>query len=186
MIGDRLVGTIAKGENVLMVIKRHPIGLMPIYLTVVFGFVLSLVVFSLLINGSTAEYINIPDGVYAIVFIVIMFIIIVTAFIARSVYWANELIVTDENLIQVLRPTLFSRKVAQLNLAKIQDVSVSQKGFFAMTFRYGTVIIETAGEVASYNFRYAPNPNQLAAEIISAHDEYINRHGIPKRALGQV
>ncbi len=184
MIGGNVTEAVTQGEKVHHIIKRHPIGLVPVYLFVLIGTVVALVVFGGLIGGSGEDFIDIPDGILGLLLLILIIFIFIAGMIGRQVYWANELLITDENVIQILRPTLLNRQVAQLNLGKIQDVSVSQKGFFQMTFKYGTIIIETAGEVASYKFVYAPKPNELAAKIILAHDEYIARHEINKEALG--
>jgi len=184
MIGGNVTKQISKSENVSYIVKRHPIGLVPIYLFVLVGTLVVLIVFGGLINSREDNLINLPDGILGLLMIFLILFIFVAGLIGRSVYWANALMITDENIIQVLRPTLLNQEVAQLNLAKIQDVSVYQKGAFQMAFKYGTVVIETAGEISSYHFAYAPRPNDLAAKIILAHDEYIAKHGISKEALG--
>jgi len=176
MIGDRLIGTISKGENISFVVKRHPIGLIPIYLFVVVGFVACLVAMILLTNSQDVLGLNLNDGIWVSIFVFVIVFVLFCGFIARSIYWANELVVTNENLIQILRPTFFNRHVARLSLGKVQDVSVQQKGFFQMTFRYGTLVIETSGEVASYRFSYTPEPNEVAAKIMAAHDEFLDFH----------
>jgi len=177
MIGDRFIGTITKGENVAFITKRHPIGLIPIYLFVVAGSIICLVGMLMLTDSEEILGLDIPDGLWISVFIAIIVFVLFSGFIARGIYWDNELVVTDEDLLQVLRPSFFHRHVARLSLGKVQDVSVVQKGFFQLTFHYGTLIIETSGEVASYRFSYAPHPNEIATKIMQAHDTDIETHG---------
>lgn len=180
MIGGKILKILAKGEKVLHVFKRHPIGLVWIYSFIVFGSIISYVVIRNISKSDNLGLFSFSDGVWGMVALVIISFIIFSGWIGRQVYWANELIVTDENLIQILRPSLLRREVAQLNLGKIQDVSVDQKGIFQLFLGYGTLVIETAGEVASYKFSYAKKPNEMAAKIMQAHDAYIARRGKPK------
>ncbi len=184
MIGGDVTKKVTQGENVHYIIKRHPIGLVPVYMFVLVGTLVTLIVFGGMMGGDQEGLVNIPDSILGVTLLLVIGFVFVAGMIGRQIYWANELLVTDENVIQILRPSLLSRQVAQLNLGKIQDVSVAQKGIFQMSFKYGTIVIETAGEVASYKFTYAPNPNELAAKIILAHDEYIAKHGITKEFMG--
>lgn len=182
-LGGKLEKTMAEGETIVKEIRRHPAGLIPIYamsalvLVVFFWFV------SVLINSEFVESLNINDFVWSALLIVLIVLTIVAIVLMRQIYWANELIITNENVVQILRRSLFSQDVAQVNLGKVQDVSVAQRGFWQFTWKYGTVIIETAGEVASYHFKYAPNPNEIASAIIQAHDDYIALHGQPKETF---
>ena len=91
-------------------------------------------------------------------------------------YRSNQLVVTNENIIQVLQFSLFNRQVSQLNLAKIQDVSVDQAGLIQLYFNFGTISIETAGEAYNFNFPFAEDPNKIAKIIIEAHEDYVRRH----------
>ncbi len=91
-------------------------------------------------------------------------------------YKSNQLVVTNENIIQVLQFSLLNRQVSQLNLAKIQDVSVDQVGIIPLFFKYGTIEIETAGEASNFKFTYTENPNRIAKIIIEAHEDYVRRH----------
>lgn len=182
-LGGKFIKSVSQRENILLEVKRHPAGLIPIYLASLVGIVLTIVVLRAVTDNPDLNVLNFSNAVWAIILFFIIGLIVTATFFARQIYWANELIVTDENIVQILRPSLFSQDVAQLNLGKVQDVSVSQRGFWQFWFKYGTIIIETAGEVASYKFAYAPNPNTIAGEIIKAHDRYIKEHGIDKQML---
>ena len=180
MIGGKILRILAKGEKVLHVFKRHPIGLIWVYSYIVFGSIISYVVIKNISDSGELGFFGFSSGIWTTVAGSVIGFIILTGWIGRQVYWANELIVTEENLIQILRPSLLHRDVAQLNLGKIQDVSVDQRGFFQLALGYGTLIIETAGEVASYRFAYAKKPNEMAAKIMQAHDKYLAKRGRPK------
>ena len=99
--------------------------------------------------------------------------------IGTWVYKQYRLVVTNENIIQVLQFGLFNQQVSQLNLAKIQDVTVDQAGILPAFFGYGTLDIETAGEQSNFRFKYTTDPNTIAKIIIEAHEDFIKTHHTP-------
>jgi uncharacterized membrane protein YdbT with pleckstrin-like domain len=83
----------------------------------------------------------------------------------------EQVILTEEALLQVLQPGLFSSKIDQLNLQHIADVSVHQD-FFGTILGYGHITIETPGEQDNYQFSMIPIPREVAQEILQAHENY--------------
>lgn len=84
----------------------------------------------------------------------------------------EQLVVTDEAVLQVLQPSLFGSKISQLSLQHVADVSV-KKDFFGSIFGFGSIIIETPGEQANYTFTAVPNPDRAAKVLIEAHENFI-------------
>lgn len=83
----------------------------------------------------------------------------------------EQLVLTDEALFQVLQPSLFASKVDQLNLQRIDDVSVHQD-FLGTLFGYGHLTIETPGEQDNYEFFMLPNAQDVARDISNARENY--------------
>ncbi|MBL8121264.1 PH domain-containing protein [Candidatus Saccharibacteria bacterium] len=84
----------------------------------------------------------------------------------------EQLVVTDEALLQVLQPSLFGSKVSQLSLQHVTDVSV-RKDFFGTLFGYGTITVETPGEQVNYVFTAVPSPDKATKVIIEAHENLV-------------
>lgn len=83
----------------------------------------------------------------------------------------EQLVLTEEALLQVLQPSLFASKIDQLSLQHIADVSV-QQDFFGTMLGYGHLTIETPGEQNNYQFSMLPDPHRAAREIIAAHENF--------------
>jgi hypothetical protein len=96
---------------------------------------------------------------------------------ATIVYRQSKLTVTDRNIVQVVQKGLMIRKVSQLSLANIEDVTSEQRGIFANMFNYGVLVIETAGEQANFNFNFCPNPHRVAKIILDAKDDFLTTTG---------
>ncbi len=167
---------IDKNEQIIVDIRRHNIGLYVIYAGGIGSIAALLGVMYLAITHGDSLNVDIPSAVYGLGFGLLILLVALLTYVGERVYKSNQLVVTNENIIQVLQFSLLNRQVSQLNLAKIQDVSVDQKGLLQLFFNYGTIEIETAGEAANFKFPYAENPNKIAKIIIEAHEDYIRRH----------
>lgn len=77
--------------------------------------------------------------------------------------------VTTSRIINREQNGLFNRVVSELELHLIQDVTAEQNGFFATTFDYGNVYIQTAGERERFIFEQVPDPYRVAKVIQQLH-----------------
>jgi uncharacterized membrane protein YdbT with pleckstrin-like domain len=84
-------------------------------------------------------------------------------------YYLDLWLITDRRLIMITQHGFFHRIVEEVELSKIQNVSVDVIGVVASTFDYGHIRIETAGEKGSYNFNHMARPNQVKQELLNAH-----------------
>jgi len=165
-------------EEVELVVKRHSIGLIPIF---GFGLLITVLFVGFSIFASTNDTIipaQLPNVLISIFMVVLAGLTLVGTLISARIYKTNELIVTNENLIQIIQTSLFSRKISQLSLEKVQDVTVTQQGMSQTMFNYGTIFIETAGETANFGFPYAKDPITAAKHVNEAHERFIKKFGI--------
>ena len=102
-----------------------------------------------------------------------LFSILILAGTAIPVYLRSQeqVVLTEEALVQVLRPTIFANKIDQLSLRHISDVSVTQD-FLGTMFGFGHITVETPGEQNNYHFATLTNPHESAREIIAAHENF--------------
>lgn len=172
-------------EVLLREVRKDPFGLFMIYLG---GLTATMLLFSLIVLGaSAADFGGVTEGTgvstssFASVLVALGFFlsvgsIIVTA-VAAYLYRNNILLVTSEKVCQMLSVSLFNRKISQLSIADVQDVSVKQQGIFAHMFNYGTITIETAGEQENYTFTYTPEPYEVAKVLVGSHESDVAKHG---------
>ncbi len=83
--------------------------------------------------------------------------------------WTNTYLdiwtVSTHRIINREQNTLFSRVVSELNLKRIQDVSVEQTGILATLLHYGDIYIQTAGTKTRFIFKEVPRPYRTAKII---------------------
>jgi uncharacterized membrane protein YdbT with pleckstrin-like domain len=161
-------------EHIVTVVHRHVIGLVFIYLealgAVVALLALMILVFPGLFSNLSAQS-NMLVIAGAIFGTALIFFIL---FLATYIYRQSKLIVTNQNLIQILQKGLFVRKVSRLSISNVEDVTADQNGFLPTFFNYGTLNVETAGEMKNFIFPYCPDPNKYADQILDARQAYAN------------
>lgn len=174
-----------KDEHLICEIRKHSIGLFFIYLTgigislvlaIIFGIVFSSA-FDEVFSGVSSSSTSSAKSLTTIGGIVFIFFILVAMTIQAILYTNNVIYVTSEKIAQVLYITLFNRKISQLSIGDVQDVTVTQKGILSHAFNYGTLVIETAGEQQNYTFTYIPDPYKHSKLIVGAHEQNLSEFG---------
>jgi uncharacterized membrane protein YdbT with pleckstrin-like domain len=158
--------TLDADERVINVIYRHIIGIFYIYF-VAFSVVAVMLAFIILIfpdlfSGLSRES-NLLLAAGAVFGLALIFFIL---FIATYIYRQNKIVVTNQNIIQVLQNGLFIRKVSRLDYSDVEDVTAEHRGILSNMFNFGTLNIETSGEQKNFIFPYCPDPNKYADLIL--------------------
>lgn len=169
-------------EKLIGEIKKHPFGLFIIYASGTFitaMLVIALMIVPLAIKEDPTSTIGLGSVrtiMIAAGFLLTLLSIAITM-IAAYLYQNNVVLVTNEKLTQMLYLSIFNRKISQLSIGDVQDVTVKQIGLFPRMFNYGTLIVETAGEQNNYDFTYTPNPYETAKLIVGAHEDNLKKYG---------
>lgn len=71
-------------------------------------------------------------------------------------------IITDERIFDFDFFNLAYRKVTDVNIDRIQDVTVSVGGGIRTLFNFGNVLIQTAAEIPEIDFLDVPQPDKVA------------------------
>jgi uncharacterized membrane protein YdbT with pleckstrin-like domain len=165
---------LTSGESVILEAKKHPVGAIFILLAGV-SISLSITIISLLVygfmrSGSGSDLINFAP-IILIVAMIISLLVLIASIVNAYLYNLNKLILTTEKIAQINYATIIDRKVIQLSIDRLQDITVSQVGIFPRIFKYGTLTIDTAGEQEDCIFTYAPDPYELSRAIMDQHEK---------------
>lgn len=166
-------------EELLLEVRKHPFGL---FVLLASGIAIALVLVGatfIIASSSFVSDISLDNSRPFIAFLgfILAVVVMVATGIYVQLYRSDVVYVTNEKVAQVLYQTIFHRKVSQLNMGDVQDVTVSQRGVFAHIFNYGTLVIETAGEQQNYTFSFVPEPHETAKVIIMAHEANLKLYG---------
>lgn len=171
-------------ERILGEIPRSNIGLVFIVINAVFLTALILGILFMVAKNETGilESFDVSAdfdlaGVMAVVFMVVITLILAGALLGGYIYINSYIILTDQKLILINTKGIFARRVSQLSIGDVQDVSVDQNTLLSRLFNYGNINIETAGEQAHFVFSYADKPNDNAKFIVEAHEQNLKLYG---------
>lgn len=170
-------------EELVTEIRKDPIGLFMIILTGAFVCVVILLLLVFLAAVDLDSFLGVTNAsssvksLLAIGGLVMLILSVIATGISVFLYVSNVIFVTSEKIAQVLYISLFNRKISQLSIGDVQDVTVTQKGILAHIFNYGTLVIETAGEQQNYTFTYVPEPYQVSQAIVGAHERNLVKYG---------
>ncbi len=162
-------------EVKLAEIVKHPIGIIIVFLETAVGLIAGLLLSYFLIPSVLSD----TDAAFMIANIfasAVVGVAIIILIIATIIYRQNRFVITDRNITQTLQYGLFSRKVSQLNLANVEDVTAKQDGVLSTLFDFGALNVETAGEQVNFSFTNCPRPGYYAKIILEAREKMLGQH----------
>ena len=153
-------------EEVIFVIKRHPWVLSKagfVGLAIILILILGFLFFGF--SGTTS----------------ILIVMAVIFFILYGLYiwflYNNYLyILTSERLIIIEQNSLFSRRLTESELDKIQNVTIEVKGAIKTLLNFGDLKITTAGIDPLMIISNVENPYQVQQKIIKASHRGLNKN----------
>ena len=160
------------GEQVICEIKRHPIGIIGIYIATGVLLVFLAVIAFVVIPHSSSSNRAAMLVLAMLVFLVAAVLGLIFTFISSNIYWGNRWVLTSDSVTQISQTGLFDKQSSQLSLANLEDVTASQDGILAHLFNYGVIKVETAGERSKFMFPFCPNPNFYAQQILNAREQF--------------
>lgn len=161
-----------QGEQIVTVIKRHPIGLIAMYIqaTAALGAIALLVI--VLAPDLVSDSSNSAFGFLVAIFGLIVLLVLAILGLATSLYNQSQLVVTNRGIIQTLQKGMFNKKISRLSMSDVEDVTAEHKGILQTIFIYGTLHIETSGELKNFAFKFCPKADKYAMQIIEARHQY--------------
>lgn len=168
---------LSEGEYIISAVRRHPLGLLPIFLVVgtgILGLAVLVGMYSNYAEASTDPS-NIPS-VAAVSFIALMFGVLfaIGGFMAVYIYTSNRFYLTNESVIQEIQHSLFNKHEQTVSLGNIEDASYRQESFIASMFNYGSIRLSTEGDETTYRFSYVSNPKKHIATLNNAVEAFKN------------
>lgn len=106
-------------------------------------------------------------------FLVILYYLIIwnIFFYNIMIYFLNTLIITDMRIIENEQKGLFNHTVNELELSKVQDISVYTIGPLATFLDFGDINVQSAGAVEKFLFDCLPHPKKIKEIIMSAREK---------------
>lgn len=151
------------GEDVILLLRRHHfIAFMPISFSALLALI-PIFVFLIFYSSIVGSKFYTLFLLIACLFYMLLWLI---AFYHLMMYTLNIVIVTNKRIIDRDQHGFFDRKVSELHVYRIQDVTVSIKGILPTILKYGDVAVQTAAVDKEFIFHEMPNPDFVKSEIM--------------------
>lgn len=170
---------LSAGEYVITAIRRHPIGLVSIWLvagsliTFMF-FILAAIMTPGALDSSSLGGASEGTPMLALIILMLAVLFFMGGVIATVVYQANRFYLTNESVIQHIQTSLFAKKEQIISLSNIEDASYKQTGIIQHIFGYGSLRLSTEGDETTYRFSYVANPQKQVHLLNDAVEAFKN------------
>lgn len=157
MFEQRLLENVKEGEEVLALIRRTPLVVIGPTLLIVF----------LIVAPFFFLYPLLKFGAVGVLGVVVS--ILIGVFVGLRTLWVHQLnafILTATRIVDVDQRGFFHRVVSETTFDKVQDVSYIIKGIAATLFRYGSVVVQTAGTAANLELNGVRRPQRVQELIL--------------------
>lgn len=146
-----------KGEEVIMVTRKHWSVFVPHILAAFFLPLISIVLLVLSNSNEGFGKSTLLLGLF-VASIVISVNILVTALIQ---WYYSVSIITDKRIVSLKVVTIFHHTYTEILWRKIQDVGHDTVGIFSYLFDVGNIYIDTAGEGIDLTLTFVPKPRDV-------------------------
>lgn len=147
-----------KGEEIILVLRSHPLTQLPwIFSSLILFFI------PLVLNFILSQFLSMSQVIFINIFWYSF--IFSYAFLNILNYLFNVGIVTGKRVIDLDFHLILHKESAAAAFDDVSDVTVRASGFIPSFFNYGNVFVQTAGTEQNIEFLSVPRPTQVAAII---------------------
>ncbi len=119
---------------------------------------------------------EVPPMVWPFLKLALLLVSFLVLYVGWYTYSRTEVVITPEHLFDINQVTLFNKRTAQLELHRVQDVTVAKKGILPTMFNFGDVVIQTAGTQDFFVLHKMPDPDLVCEELTGLFPDIIPPH----------
>ncbi len=144
-----------ENEEILVFTRRHWIILLRPMIT---GIVSSIIPFLIIIVAAPLLVKYQLSTIFTLIWVLYIMMLWVYVFHTLTMHTLDTWIVTNERIIDISQIGFFKRKVSELHLSSIEDISVHVSGVLQSYFEFGNLEIQTAASSQRFLFEEIPTP----------------------------
>lgn len=145
-------------EKIVFLTRKH---WFTIFVPLFFAFILVFLPFAFYFSINSSELYNSASSIYWFFVSVYFLVLWNLVFYSIMIYLLNTLIITDKRIIENKQQGLFKHTVNELEIEKIQDISVKVFGPVAEFLGFGNIEVQSAGAKAKFYFNRMPRPEEI-------------------------
>ena len=154
-------------ETIILVLRAHPITLVPWILTTI-GLIFLLIILNFFLPVFFTSSHRILLNIIGLVFIANY------AWLNFVLYYYQVGIVTNKRVLDVDFYSILYRETSEARVYKIEDVTAKTGGYFGSVFNYGSIHVQTAGAEANIEFLRIPAPTAVSKIINDVHAQAVD------------
>lgn len=145
-------------EEVLLLLRAHPVTLVPWVITTIICFFLPILLNVLLINFFTFREVLFIDLVW--------YSLTLSYAYLKTIAWLfNVGIVTNLRVVDIDFSSIIDKNFSATSLSDITDVSEKTNGFLRSMLQFGNVFVQTAGTNQNIEYPSVPDPVDVVTVI---------------------
>lgn len=153
-----------RDEHIVLLLRQHPAVFIPQAFWVIGLMLVPFIIVPLI--GFLDLGTQVEDAPFGFALIILFFMLAISIAAVNFFKWFfNVNIVTNQRIIDIDFNRLFDHRVSEAQLEKIEDISHSSVGMWAVLFDFGSVYIQTAAEFREFEFRNIPRPRDVQDTI---------------------
>lgn len=161
-------------DKIVLFVRRHWASFLGQFLLSFLMLVVPAAILIILYFTNTHFYFGMARNFIVLGLSIYYLVAITVAFVAWISFYYDIYIVCQDTIVDIVQEGFWGRKISQLTLLRVQDVSSNIQGFLPTFFSYGDVLVETAGEqTQNFLLRSIPNPQEVASKIMQLHNEIV-------------
>ena len=162
-------------DRVVIFARRHWASFLGQFAFNVFILILPLIIYFVINISSTALFSGNMLNIIVIAASIYYLIVINIIFVSWVTFYYDVYILTTRGIIDITQDGLWGRKISQLSLLQVQDVSSKINGIVQTIFNYGDVVVLTAAEVPNFNLQAIPDPQAFSDKVMELHNQLKRR-----------
>ncbi|MBU4298796.1 PH domain-containing protein [Patescibacteria group bacterium] len=150
------------GEKTVLATRKHWFVLFFPFWAALFLALLPFLIYFFINNYSWYSAVSSLFWFLVIIYFLILWVLL---FYQIMLYVLTVTVITNKRLIRIETKSFFMYERDEMELNKIQDISVKIEGIFASFLNFGDLEVQTAGTIVKFTFPQLPNPQKIK-EII--------------------
>lgn len=157
-------------EKIFLLIRKHWFNYMMFFFVTFLSF-LPIIVFAVYVYSNSVILSSDTIVIMVIIFSAFFLFMMAIQLYGFVDYYLDIYIVTDQRLVDISQLGLFRRRISELQIRQVQDVSAHVEGVFSTLLHFGDVYIQTAAERENFIFQSVPHPYTVAKQIVDLHEK---------------
>lgn len=157
-------------EKIFLLIRKHWFNYMMFFFVTFLSF-LPIVAFAIYVYANSVTLSSDTIKIMVVIFSAFFLFMMAIQLYGFVDYYLDIYIVTDQRLVDISQLGLFRRRISELQIRQVQDVSAHVEGVFDTLLHFGDVYIQTAAERENFIFQSIPHPYTVAKQIVDLHEK---------------